>query len=92
MMNQILYPIPTILLPFARKLVASILDFDIVYFNQLEWLKPSPLLRSVTFDFFRLCGWLIREFGLPRLGPYQRSPNTPNPKTVCYNIRLQRRS
>jgi hypothetical protein len=83
MMNQILYPIPTLLLPFARKLVVSILDSDIVYFNQMEKLGPSPLIRGITFNFFRLCGFFIREFGWPRLSPYKRSPETPNSKTVC---------
>jgi len=81
LLNQIIYPIPTVLHPFARKVVASIMDHDIVYFNQLESLGPSPLLRDIVFDFFRLCGWFLREFGLPRSAAYKRSPDSPN-KTV----------
>ena len=62
--NQIIYPIPTVLRVFAQKLVASIMDHDIVNFNQLERLGPSSLLRRIVFDFFRLCGGFLREFGL----------------------------
>jgi hypothetical protein len=46
--------------------------------SELEKLHPSLFIREVVFDIFRLCGWLIREFGLPRLSPYQRSPPEPN--------------
>lgn len=74
MMNEILYPIPGILKPFARKLVASMLDQDIVHFCQLDKLRPSSTLRTVTYDIFYFCGWMIRNFGLPRLSPYKRSP------------------
>jgi hypothetical protein len=74
MMNQLLYGVPTLLKPFARKLVASILDWNIVHYCQLEKLGPSPVLRTTAYDIFRLCGWLIREFGLPRLDAHQRSP------------------
>jgi hypothetical protein len=86
LLNQIIYPIPTPLQPFARKVAASILDQDIVYFNMLEHLGPSAVLRSVVFDVFRLCGWIVREFGLERRSPYQRSPSAPNPKTGLMNF------
>lgn len=46
--------------------------------SELEKLGPSPYIREVVFDVFRFCGWLIREFGLPRLSPYQRSPPEAN--------------
>lgn len=37
------------------------------------------MIRSIAYDFFRLCAFLIREFGLPRLSPYQRSPQESGP-------------
>lgn len=46
-------------------------DVDLL---ELEKFHPSPLIREVVHDIFRFCGWLILEFGLPRLSPYQRSP------------------
>lgn len=78
MLNEIIYPIPSFLKPLARKIVASILDWDIIYYCQLENLGPSPVLRGILFDSFRLCGFLIRHLGLPRLSPYRRSPDAPN--------------
>ena len=51
---------------------------DIIFPSELEKLRPSQVIREVVYDVFRLCGWLIREFGLPRLSPYQRSPPEPN--------------
>jgi hypothetical protein len=45
---------------------------------EMEKYKPSTVTREIVYDVFRLCGWLIREFGLPRLSPYQRSPDAPN--------------
>ena len=78
MMNEIIYSVPSLLKPFARKLILSILDEDIVYFCQMEKLGPSPMLRSFTFGLFRLCAWFIRNFGTPRLSPYKRAPDAPN--------------
>ena len=78
MLDQVLYPIPRSLKNFVVRIFVSIIDWDIVYYCQLEKLHPSPLIREVAHDFFRLCGWLIREFGLPRLSPYQRSPSEAN--------------
>jgi hypothetical protein len=78
MMNEIIYALPSWLKPFSKKLVVSILDWDIIYLSQLDKLGPSPVLRGITYDFFRLCGFLIREFGLPRLSPYKRAPDAPN--------------
>lgn len=49
---------------------------------QLEDLKPSAVIRSVAFDIFFVCAWWIRNFGLPRLGPYERVPEGPNEETV----------
>jgi hypothetical protein len=105
MMNQILYTVPWYLKSFARKLVVSIVERDIVHYNQrgsplcrfrilafsmeglspsnlyvltvsslVEFLNPSFILREVVFDIFGVCSWLIREFGWPRYGAYQRSP------------------
>jgi len=65
MMNQLLCGVPTLLKPFAIKLVASILDWHIVHYCQLEKLNPSPVLHTIAFDIFGLCGWFIRECDLP---------------------------
>jgi len=81
MIGQLFYSVPTVLVPFFHKVLASILDHHIVYFCQLEKLGPSPILRSIAYDIFGVCGWLIREFGLPRLSPYKRSPDGPDEKT-----------
>jgi len=82
MMNELIWSIPEKLKPFARKLAVSILDQDITYFLQLENLHPSLALRNFTYGIFHVCAWLIRNFGLPRLSPYQRSPVGPSKKGV----------
>ncbi|CZS92774.1 uncharacterized protein RAG0_03286 [Rhynchosporium agropyri] len=78
MMNEIIYVVPSIFKPFARKLIVSILDEDIVHFCQLEKLSPSAVLRSLTYGVFRICSFFIREFCFPRLSPYKRTPDAPN--------------
>ncbi|KAF2171333.1 hypothetical protein M409DRAFT_18448 [Zasmidium cellare ATCC 36951] len=56
MLWQVLYPVPRFLKSFVAKVVASILDWDIVYYCRMEQLGPSPLLREVVFDVFRPYG------------------------------------
>lgn len=84
MMNELIYVIPSTLKPFARKLVVSILDEDIVHFCQMEKLGPSSTLRSIAYGVFGICSWFIRNFGLPRLSPYKRAPDAPNKSvSIC---------
>ncbi|KAH7346518.1 hypothetical protein BKA65DRAFT_551425 [Rhexocercosporidium sp. MPI-PUGE-AT-0058] len=85
MMNEIIYSVPSLLKPFARKLIVSILDKDIVYFCQMEKLGPSTILRSITYGLFGICAWFIRHFCSPRLSPYKRAPDTPN-KSGTWNF------
>jgi len=86
-LNQMIDDIFMFPKPLLRKIVASILDEDIVYFNQWEKLGPSTVLRSIFFNIFRLCGWVIREFGWPRLSAYKRTPHGPKGKKVSYSMR-----
>ncbi|KAJ5051705.1 uncharacterized protein L3040_001478 [Drepanopeziza brunnea f. sp. 'multigermtubi'] len=78
LMNQIMWSVPSMLKPLTRKILVSILDWDVVHFCQFEKLGRSLTLRSTAFSFFRLCGFCIREFGAPRYGPYKRVPDGPN--------------
>jgi hypothetical protein len=80
MLNEIIYNLPNILKPFARKLFVSIIDWDIVYYCQLEVLGPSSILRSITYDILSSCGFTIHEFGLPRMSAYKRTPDALNKK------------
>lgn len=80
MLNEIIYSLPDVLKPFARKVFAFIVDWDIIYYCQLEKLGPYPVLRSIAYDIFGLCSLLIRNFGVPRLSAYKRIPNAPNKK------------
>lgn len=90
MLNEIIYGVPSILKPFARKLFTSVVDWDIVYYCQLEKLGPSPILRSITHDILSFCGSVIHEFGLPRTSAYKRTPDGPNKKArllpCCTNL------
>lgn len=84
MMNEIIYSVPSLLKPFTRKLIVSILDKDIVYFCQMEKLGPSPILRSIAYGLFGICAWFIRNCGSPRLSPYKRAPDAPNKSvSIC---------
>ncbi|KAH9214158.1 hypothetical protein DL95DRAFT_524084 [Leptodontidium sp. 2 PMI_412] len=85
MMNEIIYSVPSLLKPFARKLIVSILDKDIVYFCQMDKLGPSPILRRIAYGLFGICAWFIRNFGSPRLSPYKRAPDAPN-KSGTWNF------
>ncbi|KAL2069645.1 hypothetical protein VTL71DRAFT_14324 [Oculimacula yallundae] len=85
MMNEIIYVVPSILKPFARKLIVSILDEDIVHFCQMEKLGPSSSLRSIAYGLFRVCSFFIRELSFPRLTPYKRAPDAPN-KSGTWNF------
>lgn len=73
MLNEIIYSAPSFLKPLLRKIVVSILDWDIVYLCQMDKLGPSYLLGSLMYKLFSLAGWLINNFGLPRLTPYKRT-------------------
>lgn len=44
----------------------------------MECLGPSPVLREVVYDIFRLASFVVRHFMFPRLSPYVRSPTEPN--------------
>lgn len=82
MLNELIFMIPEGLKPFARKIVVSILDQDIVYFCQLGEFGPSQKLRSCVFFIFRLAALHIRCFCLPRVWSYQRTPSGSNAHTV----------
>lgn len=82
MLEEILWLVPTLLKPLARKLVVSIIDNDVVYYCQLEKFRPSSLLRTITYGIFRGCALWIRYLGFPRLSAYKRSPEAPSKKTV----------
>lgn len=92
MLNEIIYGVPNILKPLARKLFASVVDWDIVYYCQLEKLGPSSVLRLITYDILSFCGFIIHEFGLPRMSAYKRTPDAPNEKvkfiSCCANCDL----
>ncbi|KAK5045932.1 hypothetical protein LTR84_008718 [Exophiala bonariae] len=73
MLDQVLYPIPGPLKGFVAQVFVSIVDWD-----KLEQLAPNSYIREIVFDIFRVCGWLIREFGFLRISAYQRSPPEAN--------------
>lgn len=84
MLNEIIYSVPIVLKPFTRKLVASILDWDIINLCQMEKLGPSPLLRAIAYDVFLGCAWVIRNLSLPRLSAYNRQPVTDRNGVVSF--------
>lgn len=65
MMNKIIYSVPSILKPFTRNLIVSMLDRDIVHFCNMEKLGRDRTLRAIAHDLIGVCGWRIRNFGLP---------------------------
>ncbi|KAF8862180.1 hypothetical protein BDZ45DRAFT_212739 [Acephala macrosclerotiorum] len=85
MLNEIVYTCPSLFKPLLRKVVVSILDWDIVFYCQMDKLGRSSLLRFLTFRVFDLCGWFILHFGLPRLSPYKRTFQESKKKSVsCF--------
>lgn len=82
MLNEIVYTCPSLFKPLLRKVVVSILDWDIVFYCRMDKLGRSSLLRFLMFRVFDLCGWFILHFGLPRLSPYKRTFEESKKKSV----------
>ncbi|KAH9823627.1 Glutathione S-transferase [Teratosphaeria destructans] len=87
MLSQVLYPVPRALRGLVAHVFASIVDWDKldnlhpsavtreVKCICIPSLFQDSLTRSqIVYDICRFAGWLIREFGLPRLSPYVRAP------------------
>lgn len=87
MMNESIYSVPNLLEPFARKLIVSIPDENIVCCCRFEKLGPSPVRRRIAYSLLGLCAWIIRNFGRSRLTPYNRAPDAPN-KSVSTSFHL----
>lgn len=86
MMNELIYSVPGFLKPLFRMVVVSILDWDIVALCQMEKLGRSSSVRFCMYRLFDTAAFFIRNFGFPRLTPYERTFEEYEAKEVrrCY--------
>jgi hypothetical protein len=82
--NLLLYYTPTLIKPFAKKLIIGLMDDRLR--NAMIYSPQGPFIHNFINGFFKLRGFLIRNFYLPRISRITFTEEEKN-KYGRYNVK-----